>query len=42
MSLQALISVPAGGQQATGTPGSPSTTTIGGQQLPPPVIAAAA
>src|SRR5919198_5601072 len=32
-----LVSLPAGAQQVTGTPGSPSaTTTIDGTQLPPP------
>ena len=39
LTLAAVVSVslPAPGQQITGTPGSPSaTTTIGGKQLPPP------
>jgi arylsulfatase A-like enzyme len=37
LSLLLLMSSPAGAQQITGTPGSPSaTTTIPGDQLPPP------
>jgi len=37
LAMTGFAVAPAGGQPATGVPGSPSaTTTIDGQQLPPP------